>query len=107
MKNIEIKIENGEATLVFDGLLSQSDYDQFWKGIDPDNNDGSDGEMTETLQKIFDIYNPCVLEGRNSDFQVWGPDPSFAMHIDPAKVPAMVAELKEAFGEIEVDYSEK
>lgn len=110
MKNIEVKIENAEATLYFNGLLTDQDFLLYWKGIDPDNNDASDSKMSETLQAIRDIYLDCVLEGGHSDFQVWGPvngasEPSFGMHIDPAKVPSMVCRLREKFGDIEVEYT--
>ena len=94
MRNCEIKIENGEATLLFNGLLSERDFNLFWKGATPENNDGSDSEMSETVQTINDAYLESVLEGRFSDFQIWGDDPSFALHIDPAKVPALVARLR-------------
>lgn len=108
MKNCEIKIENGEATLLFNGLLSEEDFRLFWKGIDPENNDGSDSEMSETVQTINDAYLESVLDGRFSDFQIWGDDPSFALHIDPAKVPALVARLrKELPFSFEVEYTGK
>lgn len=106
MKNCEIKIENESATLLFSGLLSEYDVNLFWRGIDPENPDGSDSEMSDTVQKINDAYLESVMQGKFSDFQVWDPDPSFALNIDPAKVPALVARLRRELPfKFEVEYT--
>ena len=108
MKNCEIEIENGSATLLFNGLLSENDINLFWRGIDPSNPDGSDSEMSDTLQKINDAYLESVMQGKFSDFQVWDPDPSFALNIDPEKVPALVARLRRELPfQFEVEYTGK
>ncbi len=105
MKDVEFTIEENEAVMYFNGMLEKEDFDQFWKGVESDRNDGSDGSYSETVEKIWNIYSDHVLKDKSTDFQIWGPDPSFALHIDTEQVPQMVNEMKEAFPGLEVEYT--
>lgn len=95
MKTAEIEIIKDKATLYFNGLLEREDFDMFWKGMDPDNNDGSAGSFSETVKKIESIYSSLVND--EYDFQVWGPDSSFAKNIPLENVKDLIEELNKAF----------
>jgi hypothetical protein len=103
MKTLEIKIENGSATMYFNGMLNEDDFKLFWQGIDPETNDGSSSEDTETVSTIRSIYETHVKEGEY-DFQIWGAEPSFTKHIDAGQVSALVNELIAAFPDLSVEY---
>ena len=99
--NAEIVIQEKQATLYFGGMLTQNDYDQFWKG--PEDAQGSEGIYTDTVHKIFDV---CLQHAEKMDFQIWHPgQASFAANINPPEVPALVNELCKEFPGLEIEYS--
>lgn len=106
MKTVEFEItENLEVTMLINGLLEEEDIEMFWKG--GENNDGSESVLTENVGQLQELYMDYVEEGKNSDFQIWSPDPSFAKNIDFKKLPALVNKLREMYEGLEVEYTGK
>lgn len=89
------------VSLFFDGLLKQEDYDLFWG----ESGDGSDGEYSETVEAIWEIYQDFV-DDDFTDFQVWGEGgTSFGGNIPAKNVKELESSLKAEFGNIDIYYS--
>jgi hypothetical protein len=98
---IEIRIDK-KIRVIFTEMLTDVDYDLFWKGIDPDSHDGSDGSYSETVERIHGV---CSSIAESFDFQIWyeGQN-SFAEFTDADPVVIASAFMKE-FPDLKIEFT--